>query len=194
MKNFIRIFSCFIIILSVLSCSEKEIITGRFDLRYLFSSYFVPQSINVPSPGTYGFRAYLNSEEKITEENNLTEFLKLSTEYGETGDKIFSVPHPPYPKPYGISSIKFYQSAQGKRADISDKVKIAFRDCSNIILSKYSVKSDEFVIKKVSELTSHDLKWLRERFTIFRETKEPGEFYLVITLENGKELNQQVNF
>ena len=185
-------------LLGILSCSkeEKEIITGTFKVRYFFSSYFVPQGIHLSSylSGVGKNSIHLYSKEKITKENNPTEFLKLSTEYGETGEKEFRITHPPYPQPYGISQLKVFLLKQGEKIDISDSATIGYRDCSNVILSKYSNMSEKYVGKRVSELSAHDLKWLRESFAIYHALKEDGDCYLVITLENGKELSVQLKF
>lgn len=198
MRRLICIFSCIVISLGVLSCSkeEKETIIGAFEVRYYLSSYFVPQGIHLSSnlSGYGSYSIHLYSKEKITKENNPTAFLKLSTEYGETGEKEFWITHPPYSQPYGISQLKVFLLKQGEKIDISDSATIIYPDCSNVILSKYSYKSEKYVWKKVSELSAHDLKWLRESFTIGHDIKEDGDYYLVITLENGKELSVQLKF
>lgn len=197
MRRLICIFSCIVILLGVLSCSkgEKEIITGAFKVRYYLYSYFVPQSIHLSSSSRNGVNLIiLHSKEKITKENNPTEFLKLSTEYGETGEKEFWIAHAPHSQPYGISQLKVFLLKQGEKIDISDSATIVYPDCSNVILSKYSDKNKKYVTKRVSDLSAHDLKWLRERFSIYHDIKEDGDCYLVITLENGKELSVQLKF
>lgn len=197
MRRLICIFSCIVIILGILSCSkeEKEIITGSFKVRYYLSSYFVPQSIQLSSHSrNESNEIYLDSKEKTTKANNPTEYLKLSTEYGETGEKEFWTTQPPYSQPYGISQMKVFLLKQGQKIDISESAMIGFVDCSNVILSKYSDMNEKIVRKRISELSTHDLKWLREYFSISHTIKEDGDYYLVITLESGKELSVQLKF
>lgn len=181
----------------LVSCSneEKEPITGSFKVRYYLSSYFVPQSIQLSSLSRNGSNEiYLDSKLKITKANNPTEYLKLSTEYGETGEKEFWTTQPPYSQPYGISQMKVFRLKQGQKIDISESAIIGFVDCSNVILSKYSDMNEKIVQKRISELSTHDLKWLREYFTISHTIKEDGDYYLIITLESGKELSVHLEF
>lgn len=195
MKRLICFFSCIVIILGVLSCSKEEPITGTFKVRYYLSSYFVPQSIQLSSLSRNGSNEiYLDSKEKITKENNPTAYLKLSTKYGETGEKEFWTAVPPYSQPYGISQMRVFLLKQGQKIDISKSAMIGFDDCSNVILSNYSDMNEKIVQKRISELSIHDLKWLREDFSISHTIKEDGDYYLIITLESGNELSVQLKF
>lgn len=195
MNSFICICSSLVLIMGFLSCSEKEILTGTFLERYYLSSYFVPQRIHLSSYSRNGVNdIILEGTDKITKETNIAEFTRLSTEYGETGEQEFWMEKPPYSQPYGISAIKAYQSIRGEQIDVSDKFIIAWRDCSNVILSKYSDMNEKVSQKKISELTTHDLKWLRERFSVYHTTPLDGDLYLVMILENGTELSLQLLF
>lgn len=193
MKTIFRICCCIVLILSTMSCSKDDPVSGTFKARYLFCSYFSPQTITYES---YGERSkiVLDNKEKITKEGNPTDFLNLSKMYGETGQKEFWTSQPPCIKPYGISSIKVYQITNGERTDISDNVTVAYTDCSNIIRSNYTDMNEQDVKKKLSELTPHDLKWILKEFILFHSSSKEEKFYLVITLDNGKEISQEISF
>lgn len=127
--------------------------------------------------------------------NNPTEFLHLAKEYGETGETEFWKSGPGLLKPYGLAQMKAFLLKEGQKIDISDSVNIVFEDVSEIIFSKYkNMDAKKAEWKKLSELTSHDLKWMQYTFSISHSLKEEGEYYLVVTLTNGEELSVKLKF
>lgn len=191
MKKILLVLLSFI---GLVSCTREEEppITGVTEVNYLIGSYFVPQNIYFSREGKGYGSVYVGSKNKITQENNFKEFSKLSKEYGENGKKIFWLTHPPYSHPYGIRSIKVYRLVEGRRKDISDRIKICYKDYSNIILSKYTDMNETFVEKKMSELTPHDLKWFSGDLFMQFETEETEECLFVMELDNGKELTMSI--
>ncbi|MDD7317151.1 MAG: hypothetical protein SOZ80_03110 [Prevotella sp.] len=179
-------------IVSLVSCSEKEPISGTDEVNYYISSYFIPQRIAFTTTVSRNGSFYLllnTDNHRISQKENPAEFKKLAKEYGETGEKIFRLWHPPVSQPYNILKIKVYKKQNGKMTDVSEQSGIGYSDYSKFVLSKYSGEDFIPTSKKISELTAHDLKWLPERFSISPPTEKEGEYYLVITLESGKELS-----
>ncbi len=76
--------------------------------------------------------------------------------------------------------------------DVSDIVEIEYRSYFKIISSKYTLKDVEYLSQKISELTPHDLKWLPDDFQVVLSKMDAGEYYLVVTLADGKELSVEL--
>ena len=183
-------------IVSLVSCSEKEPISGSDEVNYYISSYFIPQRIALTTTVSRNgsFALLLNNDNhRISQKENPAKFKKLARDYGETGEKKFRLLHPPVSQPYGISNVWVYEKRNGKMTDVSEQSQIGYQDYSQFVLSKYTyTKTGDdciYTSKEVSKLTAHDLKWLPERFSISPPTEKEGEYYLVITLESGKELS-----
>lgn len=182
-------------IVSLLSCSDKiEPIDGTQNVRYYIGRYFIPDKIYISSDPTNNyFVLHLDTGDRyISLDENPAEFKKLAKEYGETGETIFRLWHPPVIQPYNISQLKVYKKQDGKMIDVSDIVEIGYRSYFKIISSKYATKNVEYLSKKISELTPHDLKWLPDDFQIVLSKMDAGEYYLVVTLADGKELSMEL--
>lgn len=184
---------------NLISCSKEEPISGVEEVNYYIPSYFVPQRIAFTTTASRNGYFYLlldTDNHRISQKENPAEFKKLAREYGETGEKKFRLFHPPVTQPYSISNVRVYEKQNGKMMDVSERSWIGYRDYSRFVLSKYTYTDtgDDCIpaSKEVSKLTAHDLKWLPERFSIYPPTEKKGEYYLVITLENGKELSFQL--
>lgn len=182
-------------IVSLLSCSDKiEPIDGTQNVRYYIGRYFIPDKIYISSDPTNNyFVLHLDTGDRyISLDENPAEFKKLAKEYGETGEKVFTLWHPPVMKPYNISQLKVYKKQDGKMIDVSDIVEIEYRSYFKIISSKYTLKDVEYLSQKISELTPHDLKWLSDDFQVVLSKMDAGEYYLVVTLADGKELSVEL--
>lgn len=183
-------------IVSLLSCSDKRaLIDGADDVRYYIGRYFIPDKVYIyPYSTNNCFYFHLDTGDRryISLGENPAEFKKLAKEYGETGETVFRLWHPPVMKPYNISQLKVYKKQDGKMIDVSDIVEIEYRSYFKIISSKYTLKDVEYLSQKISELTPHDLKWLPDDFQVVLSKMDAGEYYLVVTLADGKELSVEL--
>lgn len=73
--------------------------------------------------------------------------------------------------------------------DLSEQSWIGYSNYSKFILSKYLGEECIFISKKISEVTSDDLKWLPKHFSVSPPMEDKGEYYLTISLTSGKELS-----
>ena len=121
------------------------------------------------------------------DDKNSEEFRKIATEYGEMGDTTLYIFSPPFEKPYNIQGIKVFQLQAGKWVDVSDKVEIGYADYSPYILGRYdwSLLHRNYVRKKITELTEHDLKWLPRDMTLyFRQIRTLGVAIMEISIKD----------
>lgn len=199
MKKFNCMFLLAAVWAGVLSCSDKDEITGRTSyLRYLFYSYYIPNAVflEVDDDKTY-CRVIWEGDvpsRKISEKDNLTEFKRLAGEYGETGEKPFKLSFPGFVKTFGISTVKVYRQVGDERLDVSDQAVVDYDDWSDFISSKYEDHdfSKHHVLKKVSELTEHDIKWLSWVLHLWLEMEDKTHLFLVVTLKDNTELSAKI--
>lgn len=197
MKKFKYVLLFVAVWAGVLSCSDKNEITGyTSELRYLFYSYYIPKAVylEVNDANTYCHVVwgYVPSK-KISEKDNLTEFKRLAGEYGETGEKPFKLWHPAFAKAFGISTVKVYRQVGNERLDVSDQAVAAYDDWSGFISSKYEGPGfSKRVRKKVSELTEHDIKWLSWDLHLWLEMEDKSHLFLVVTLKDNTELSVKI--
>lgn len=180
-------------IVGLVSCSEEvPPISGTDEVNYYISSYFIPQRITFTTTTSRNGSFYLllnTDNHRISLKENPTEFKKLAREYGETGENTFRLWHPPVSQPYSLSKIRVYKMQNGKMIDISEQSGIGYLDYSKFVLSKYLGEDLIPTSKKISEVTSDDLKWLPEHFSVSPPMEDKGEYYLTISLTSGKELS-----
>lgn len=198
MKKFNRMFLLAAVWGGVLSCSdEDEIIGYTSDLRYLFCSYYIPETVylEVNDANTYCHVVWGDvRSKKISEKDNATEFKRLAAEYGETGEIRFKLVIPAFEKPFGISAVKVYREVGDERIDVSEQIEIVYKDNSDFIFSKYKeyVSLNKLVRKKVSELTEHDIKWLSWDLHLWFEMEDKSHLFLVVTLKDNAELSVKI--
>lgn len=183
----------FLISLIFLSSCSEEIppISGDVEVNYYISDYFIPQNIGISTYSRNGvFDIILgHGDSSISQKGNFVEFKKLAKEYGETGEKTFILWHPSVSHPYSLSTIRVYKMQNGKMIDLSEQSWIGYSNYSKFILSKYLGEDCIFISKKISEVTSDDLKWLPKYFSVSPPMEDKGEYYLTISLTSGKELS-----
>lgn len=187
----------FITLLFVLltSCEYES---NELEPRYFFVSFFIPTHATYYEFTQYSKKnmLYLSSDEIITESNNSSEFYRLDNEYGERGKSI--IPElPPFAssQPIGIETMKIYKVVGNEREDVSDKCSIKYMNYSLYVSEHFSTSiTDEMmeVNKKIAELTDFDYKWMNESISLTLDFQNEGNVYLVISLDNGTEIEQRL--
>ena len=192
MKNFFKIIP--IILLIFVSCDEE---TWESEERYFFKSFFYPTCFTYDYSSDCGINyIMLSSEESITESNNPSEFYRLDGEYGESGkSKICEEPPMASNQPIGIKSMKVYKIDGDERVDVSDQCLIRYENYSSYVSSHFSTSiTDEMmtVRKMMSSLTDFDCRWMSQSILIVLHFQNEGNVYLVISLDNGTEIEQRL--
>ncbi len=193
MKNFLKYF--LFLTLFVTSCKDED--RGEGPVNFFFTSYFVPQTIEASQIIDSQINCFsLSSVEYITEKNDSSRFYKLAREFGEYGDKQYpSIPPCPSSKPIGIKTIMINKIEGNEKFDVSSHSVISYFNPSSFILSNQSSTIgmvDYMVEKKVSDLTEFDYKWMYESFSIALDFQNEGNVYIVISLDNGTEIEQRL--
>lgn len=169
---------------------EEELISGAMEYRYLFYAYFVPQSLYLTSYSGKGVNNIeMYGDEYVTSKSNPDKFTELLNEYGEMGDGIIRSIDPQVRKPIGIDSIRVYRldMDNGLMVDVSSEWNISYRNAYPFISSNYKSKQ-QFVSKKVSELTEHDYQWICYQFNINSQISDGYDNLLVVSLKNETDL------
>ncbi len=192
MKNLIKIIP--FLLLSLVSCEYES---NELEDRYFFESFFIPTRFVYNFVSSTGVNSiWFKADEYITEGNNATEFYKLDNEYGESGkSEISDIPPSASNQPIGIETMKVYRVVGNEREDVSDQCSIKYMNYSLYVSEHFSSSITYemmWVKKKVSELTDFDYKWMNESITLTLDFQNEGNVYLVISLDNGTEIEQRL--
>ena len=153
---------------------------------YHYEYYYVPTTIDVVDAGEGFFNIHLMSQ--TTVESPSQKFKELSEIYGEEGKK--EIPRWIFRngKPYNLRGISVFQSTDdGKMLDLSDQFFISISSAERYIKSNYDPdESIDDIVKKISDLTEYDLKWLPAYFQIyFDPTIDMRKVTLRVEVEPG---------
>ena len=192
-----RKFLKFILLVFVLltSCEYES---NELEDRYFFVSFFIPTRAMYYEYAQYSKKnaLHLSSDEIITENNNPSEYFRLDNEYGENGkSRISDEPPTASNQPIGIETMKVYRVVGNEREDVSDQCSIKYMNYSLYVSEHFSSSITYemmWVKKKVSELTDFDYKWMNESITLTLDFQNEGNVYLVISLDNGTEIEQRL--
>ncbi len=192
MKTLIKIIP--FVLFSLISCEYES---NELEDRYFFESFFIPTYFVYNFVSSTGVNSiWLKADEYITEGNNATEFYKLDIEYGESGkSEISEIPPSASNQPIGIKTIKVYKVVGNEREDVSEQCSIKYMNYSLYVSEHFSLSITYEMMemkKKVSELTDFDYKWMNESISLTLAFQNEGNVYLVISLDNGTEIEQRL--
>ena len=169
----------------------NEIETGMFYLRYLIERYYVPTSYKVEydREGKLNvISVYLNGyRDKYISEETGAEFYRIAEQFGEYGKETFAFPMPALYKPYNVVAMNAYQTKDGKKIDVSDQFRICYTDFSIFVKSNYH-EEPMLLSKKISELTSEEIKWIDRDISVFPKMEDKRNLTLELTIKDAEPL------
>ncbi len=176
-------------LLTLTGCNKKIDGCKARTKHHFIERYFIPTYIetSLTEGEEDSFCGITLCYTSCIDNENSEEYRKLASEYGEKGDTTIRIFGSPYEKPYNILGIKLLQLQAEEWVDISDKVEIGYIDNSLFILGRYkwSLLHRNYVRKKITELTEHDLKWLPRDMTLyFRQIRKLGVAIMEISTKD----------
>ena len=178
------------VLFTLSACQKRDVCKGRRKHHFI-EKYFIPtEECTTSSVGRDGdlVDCFLSmSYNTCIEDKESREFKELAELYGDVSERELGLFAPPRCKPYNIQGIRVLQKHEGTWIDVSEKAEIGYDDCSLYIQNGYRGVTDEWVCRKMSELTEHDLKWLsRKLYVRIRQLTDARNLVLEFTIKDGK--------
>lgn len=124
------------------------------------------------------------------------QFLKLAKEYGDSGEDYLSSSGPVHACiAINVVDFKIYENSCTRKRDVSDRFVIIYEDLYDLMLDirkkkRYDGRSDKRIIKNVSNLTTEDLKWLPDNFSLeYNPDDVKFPYILEITYGDGSKFS-----
>ncbi len=124
------------------------------------------------------------------------QFLKLAKEYGDSGEDYSSSIGPVHAGiAINVVDFKIYENSCTRKRDVSDRFVIIYEDLYDLMLDirkkkRYDGRSDKRIIKNVSNLTTEDLKWLPDNFSLeYNPDDVKFPYILEITYGDGSKFS-----